>query len=81
LLELPFALWLYLGIEQLPLATEESHDPKQDMPRGILYGLVTLIAVSFLTVVLSVGMAPGAAKIAHRTSRCFSGFKRYSAED
>src|ERR1700691_5715776 len=24
--ELPFALWLYLGIEQLPLAAEESHD-------------------------------------------------------
>src|SRR3954454_14713849 len=31
LLELPFALWLYLGIEQLPLAAEESHDPKRDM--------------------------------------------------
>ena len=61
LVELPFALWLYLGIEQLPLAAEESHDPKRDMPRGILYGLVTLIAVSFLTVVLSVGIAPGAA--------------------
>src|SRR5947208_378260 len=26
LLNLPFALWLYLGIEQLPLAAEESHD-------------------------------------------------------
>src|SRR4051794_15218016 len=24
--QLPFALWLYLGIEQLPLAAEESHD-------------------------------------------------------
>src|SRR5205823_14048396 len=41
--ELPFALWLYLGIEQLPLAAEESHDPKRDMPRGILWGLATLI--------------------------------------
>src|SRR5215472_7244229 len=30
--QLPFALWLYLGIEQLPLAAEESHDPKRDMP-------------------------------------------------
>ena len=59
LVELPFALWLYLGIEQLPLAAEESHDPKRDMPRGILYGLVTLIVVSFLTVVLSAGIAPG----------------------
>ncbi|MCX6625432.1 MAG: amino acid permease, partial [Acidobacteria bacterium] len=24
---LPFALWMYLGIEQLPLAAEEAHDP------------------------------------------------------
>jgi ethanolamine permease len=53
LLQLPFALWLYLGIEQLPLAAEESHDPKRDMPRGILLGLLTLIAASFLTVGLS----------------------------
>jgi ethanolamine permease len=60
---LPFALWLYLGIEQLPLAAEESHDPRRDMPKGILSGLLTLIACSFLTVILSAGIAPGAAKL------------------
>jgi len=75
LLELPFALWLYLGIEQLPLAAEESHDPRRDMPRGILYGLVTLIAISFLTVILSVGMAPGAARIAVSNEPLFLGFQ------
>src|SRR5204862_778742 len=73
--ELPFALWLYLGIEQLPLAAEESHDPKRDMPRGILYGLLTLIAVSFLTVVLSAGIAPGAAKVAVSNEPLFLGFQ------
>jgi len=72
--ELPFALWLYLGIEQLPLAAEESHDPKQDMPRGILYGLATLIVISFLTVVLSVGIAPGAAQVAKSNEPLFLGF-------
>jgi ethanolamine permease len=60
---LPFALWLYLGIEQLPLAAEESHDPCRDMPKGILYGLVTLIVCSFLTMILSAAIAPGAAKL------------------
>ena len=75
LAELPFALWLYLGIEQLPLAAEESHDPKRDMPLGILYGLVTLIAVSFLTVVLSSGIAPGAAKVATSNEPLFLGFQ------
>ncbi|MGO9258039.1 MAG: amino acid permease [Bryobacteraceae bacterium] len=75
LLELPFALWLYLGIEQLPLAAEESHHPAQDMPRGILYGLLTLIAVSFLTVVLSAGIPPGAAKVAASNEPLFLGFQ------
>jgi ethanolamine permease len=73
--ELPFALWLFLGIEQLPLAAEECHDPKQDMPRGILSGLVTLIAVSFLTVVMSAGIAPGAAKVATSNEPLFLGFQ------
>ena len=75
LVELPFALWLYLGIEQLPLAAEESHDPKRDMPRGILYGLLTLIVVSFLTVILSAGIAPGAAKVGVSSEPLFLGFQ------
>ena len=74
-MQLPFALWLYLGIEQLPLAAEESHDPKHDMPRGILYGLVTLIGISFLTVVLSAGIAPGAAQVAKSSEPLFLAFR------
>src|SRR5579872_1824465 len=74
-IELPFALWLYLGIEQLPLAAEESHDPARDMPRGILYGLATLIVISVLTVVLSVGIAPGAAQVAKSSEPLFLGFQ------
>jgi ethanolamine permease len=75
LFELPFALWLYLGIEQLPLAAEESHDPKRDMPRALLYGLVTLISVSFLTILLSAGIAPGVAKVALSSEPLFLGFQ------
>jgi len=73
--ELPYALWLYLGIEQLPLAAEESHAPERDMPRGILLGLATLVAVSFLTVVLSAGMAPGVAKLAKSNEPLMDGFR------
>ena len=36
LASLPFAVWLFLAIEQLPLAAEESVDPKRDMPKGII---------------------------------------------
>ena len=40
---LPFAVWLFLAIEQLPLAAEESIDPRRDMPRGIIAGICTLM--------------------------------------
>ena len=60
---LPFAIWFYLAIEQLPLAAEESHDPKRDMPRGLLWGIATLIVASILTLFLNAGIAPGAAVV------------------
>lgn len=48
---MPFAVWLFLAIEQLPLAAEESMDPRRDMPRGILLGFLTLFvsALAILT--------------------------------
>jgi ethanolamine permease len=75
LVALPFALWFYLAIEQLPLAAEESYDPKRDMPKGILYGLLTLIACSFLTLYTSAAISPGAAKVAESQEPLFLGFQ------
>jgi ethanolamine permease len=43
LITLPFAVWLFLAIEQLPLAAEESADPKKDMPKGLIAGMSTLM--------------------------------------
>lgn len=48
LLALPFAVWLFLAIEQLPLAAEESVDPKRDMPKGIMAGMFTLLVSAFM---------------------------------
>lgn len=45
---MPFAVWLFLAIEQLPLAAEESIDPKKDMPKGIILGMLTLIISAFM---------------------------------
>jgi ethanolamine permease len=59
-LALPFAIWFYLAIEELPLAAEEAHDPKRDIPRGTIYGLLTLIVASALVLFLNTGIAPGA---------------------
>ncbi len=54
---LPFAVWLFLAIEQLPLAAEESTDPKKDMPGGILLGMVTLIVSGALVLVINPSIA------------------------
>lgn len=53
LASLPFAVWLFLAIEQLPLAAEESVDPKRDMPKGILLGMLTLVISAFMIVLLN----------------------------
>jgi ethanolamine permease len=50
---MPFAVWLYLAIEELPLAAEESHDPKKDMPKGLLLGISTLIVSALLVMFLN----------------------------
>ena len=50
---LPFAVWLFLAIEELPLAAEESADPKRDMPKGIMLGMFTLIGLGFLVLLIN----------------------------
>jgi ethanolamine permease len=64
---LPFAIWLYLAIEQLPLAAEESNDPIRDMPKGLLWGLVTLIVTGALVTFLNMGIGGGAAWFGSQT--------------
>lgn len=54
---LPFAVWLFLAIEQLPLAAEESVDPKRDMPKGLIMGISTLILSAFMIVLLNPSVA------------------------
>lgn len=53
---LPFAVWLFLAIEQLPLAAEESLTPQRDIPRGIIAGMLTLILSAFLILFLNPGI-------------------------
>jgi len=72
---IPFAIWFYLAIEELPLAAEESHDPRRDIPRGTIYGLFTLIVAAFLTLFLSSGIAPGSAEVGASAEPLFLGFQ------
>jgi ethanolamine permease len=50
-------VWLFLAIEQLPLAAEESVDPKRDMPKGLIMGISTLILSAFMIVLLNPSVA------------------------
>ncbi len=72
---LPFAIWFFLAIEQLPLAAEEAHTPARDLPRGLLYGLLTLVVAAFLTLFLNAGIAPGAQGLGASEEPLFEGFK------
>jgi ethanolamine permease len=64
---LPFAVWLYLAIEETPLAADETIDPRRDMPRGILLALVTLVVTAFLIVAINPAI-PGTGSFALSTS-------------
>jgi ethanolamine permease len=75
LFALPFAIWFYLAIEELPLAAEETHDPQRNLPKAIVIGMVTLIVTAFLTLFLNTGLAPGAAGLGASAEPLFDGFK------
>jgi ethanolamine permease len=53
---LPYAMWLFLAIEMLPMLSEECRDPKKDMPRGLFAGVGTLLLLSVFTVTVTVGL-------------------------
>ncbi|TBW48867.1 ethanolamine permease [Marinobacter halodurans] len=59
---LPFAMWLFLAVEGVPLAAEESKDPTRDMPRGIIGAMIFLLFTAVLVVFLLAG-ASGAEMI------------------
>jgi ethanolamine permease len=73
-LAMPFAMWLYLGIEELPLAAEESHMPARDIPRAGLWGMATLIISGFLVIVLNPAVV-GASAIGESGEPLLDGFR------
>jgi len=75
LASMPFAVWLFLAIEQLPLAAEESVDPKRDMPRGIMLGMFTLIATGFLVLIINPAIPDGAFKLGSSGEPILDGFR------
>jgi ethanolamine permease len=73
-LALPFAIWFFLGIEELPLAAEETHTPAKDIPRGSLAGMFTLLVTAFLVLILN-PMVVGADAISSSGEPILDGFR------
>jgi len=50
---LPFAMWFFLGIEELPLAAEEAHNPAKDIPKAGIWGLISLVGCAAIVFFLN----------------------------
>jgi ethanolamine permease len=71
---LPFAIWFYLAIEELPLAAEETLDTVRDMPKALILGIFTLLALSIFTLILNSGVGGGASAIGESGAPLNDGF-------
>lgn len=70
-----FALWFYLGIEELPLAIEVTVDPDRNMPIGLVTSISTLVLLAFCTVTFNSMISPGAKAIYNSSSPLLTGYK------
>jgi ethanolamine permease len=51
----PFAIWFFLAVECVPLASEEARDPARAMPRGIVAAMGLLLVLALLMLVFTAG--------------------------
>jgi ethanolamine permease len=61
---LPYAIWFFLAIEELPLAAEETRQVNKNMPLGLIWGIITLIVLAGFTLVINTGVGKGAIDVA-----------------
>lgn len=54
---LVFGIWFFLAVEGVPLAAEESQDPKRDMPKGIIIAVIFLVFSGAAMLILVPGVA------------------------
>jgi ethanolamine permease len=78
---MPFAVWLFLAIEQLPLAAEESADPVRDMPKGLILGISTLVVTAALTMFTVGGVAGGAVEMGASGEPILDGFRHFYGQE
>jgi ethanolamine permease len=72
---LPFAIWFFLAIEEVPLAAEESMDPRRDVPRGSVLAMHTLLIAAILTLFINTALPGGASLYGGSGFPLLDGFK------
>ncbi|KHL19392.1 UNVERIFIED_CONTAM: amino acid ABC transporter permease [Mumia flava] len=77
---LPFAMWFFLGIEELPLAAEEAHEPQKDIPRAGIWGMVTLVACASLVFFLNPAVT-GSEALRVAGEPLLDGFRGFMSDD
>jgi ethanolamine permease len=54
---IPFAIWLFLAVEGVPLAAEETTNPAKDLPKGIITAMIILLVFAVFVLFLAPGVA------------------------
>ncbi|BBZ36351.1 ethanolamine permease [Mycolicibacterium confluentis] len=52
---LPYAMWFFLAVEGVPLASEEARNPVRDVPKGLIGGVLVLLTLAALLLTLGPG--------------------------
>lgn len=74
---MPFAIWFLVVIELTTLTAEETREPEATVPKGILYGIATLVAAALIILFLNSAVPPGARVIGNAQQPLLLGFEGF----
>ncbi|MCU9947712.1 amino acid permease [Pseudomonas sp. PDM13] len=75
MLALPFGVYMFLAIEQLPLTAEESHDPSRHVPRALVFGILILTVLALGVLFFSASIGGGAFAMSSSGEPLLDGFR------
>jgi ethanolamine permease len=79
-LALPFAVYMFLAIEQLPLTAEEAHSPTKDMPRALVLGILSLFVLALGILFFNSSIPKGAFALGTSGEPLLDGFRAMFGE-
>ena len=75
MLALPFAVYMFLAIEQLPLTAEESHNPTRHLPLALVWGTVILAVLALGVLFFSASIGGGSFFMSTSSEPLLDGFR------